>query len=56
MHVCVKQMCDFLEGEFLKEQVESIKQIADFVTNLKRVGTGVGEYLFDKETLQSQSA
>ncbi|XP_025087870.1 soma ferritin-like [Pomacea canaliculata] len=50
------QMCDFLEGEFLKEQVESIKQIADFVTNLKRVGTGVGEYLFDKETLQSQSA
>ena len=40
-------MCDFLEGNFLKEQVESIKQIGDFVTALKRVGPGLGEYQFD---------
>ena len=46
------QMCDFLEGTFLKEQVESIKQISNFITNLKRVGPLLGEYQFDKETLQ----
>lgn len=45
------QMCDFLEGEYLKEQVESIKQLSDYVSILKRVGPGLGEYMFDKETL-----
>ena len=45
------QMCDFLEGEYLKEQVEAIKELSDYITNLKRVGTGLGEYMFDKETL-----
>jgi ferritin heavy chain len=45
------QMTDFLEGNFLKEQVESIKKIAGYVTNLKRVGPGLGEFLFDKEQL-----
>jgi len=43
--------CDFLETEYLAEQVESIKKLGDHVTNLKRVGSGLGEYLFDKETL-----
>ncbi|MCI3325481.1 ferritin [Escherichia coli] len=47
------QMTDFLEGEFLQEQVNSIKEIGDHVTNLKRVGSGLGEYMFDKETLSS---
>jgi len=42
-------MTNFLEGEFLEEQVESIKQIADYVTQLKRVGPGLGEQLFDKD-------
>lgn len=46
---------NFLEGEFLDEQVESIKQLSDYVTNLKRVGPGLGEYLFDKHTLSSSS-
>lgn len=45
------QMMDFIEGEYLKEQVDGIKQISDHVTNLKRVGSGLGEYMFDKETL-----
>merc|ERR1711990_1191329 len=45
------QMTDFLEGNFLNEQVEGIKQLADHCTNLRRVGTGLGEYMFDKETL-----
>jgi len=48
------QMCDFLEGEYLKEQVEAIKEISDYVTNLQRVGTGLGEYMFDKETLHGE--
>lgn len=46
------QFCDFLESNYLEEQVEAIKQLSDYVTNLKRVGPGLGEYMFDKETLQ----
>lgn len=46
-------MADFIEEEFLKEQVESIKQISDYITTLKRVGPGLGEYMFDKETLDA---
>jgi ferritin heavy chain len=42
-------MTDFLEGNFLEEQVVSIKQISAFITQLKRVGPGLGEYTFDKE-------
>ncbi|CAN8026572.1 unnamed protein product [Ixodes persulcatus] len=45
------QLCDFLEGNYLNEQVEAIKELSDYVTNLKRVGPGLGEYMFDKETL-----
>ena len=45
------QMCDFIETHYLTEQVEAIKKLADFVTNLKRVGPGIGEYLFDKHSL-----
>jgi len=47
------QMSDFIENHYLTEQVEAIKQLADYVTNLKRVGTGLGEFIFDKETLGS---
>jgi len=43
------QMTDFLEGNFLQEQVEAIKQIGGYITNLKRVGSGLGEYQFDRE-------
>lgn len=44
-------MADFIEGKFLGEQVEGIKQLSDYATMLKRVGTGLGEYTFDHETL-----
>jgi len=44
-----ENMCDFIEGEYLEEQVESIKEISDMITRLKRAGTGLGEYIFDKE-------
>lgn len=42
------EMGDFVE-EFLEEQVESIKDLSDKISNIKRVGTGIGEWQFDKE-------
>ena len=47
-------LCDFLEGEFLDEQVNASKELSDMITQIKRAGPGIGEYLFDKE-LQSKS-
>lgn len=46
------QFSDFIEANYLTEQVEAIKELSDYVTQLKRCGPGLGEYLFDKETLQ----
>lgn len=43
-----------LAEHYLEEQVDAIKELGDFVTNLKRVGPGLGEYLFDKETLDHE--
>jgi len=43
------QMCDFLENDFLKDQVDSIEEIGKIITQLKRVGKGLGEFIFDKE-------
>uniref|UniRef100_A0A183FLG6 Ferritin n=1 Tax=Heligmosomoides polygyrus TaxID=6339 RepID=A0A183FLG6_HELPZ len=47
------QMSDFIESTYLGEQVESISEIAKMVTNLKRLGPGMGEYVFDKEQFDS---
>ncbi|XP_036126874.1 ferritin heavy chain-like [Molossus molossus] len=47
-------LCDFLETHYLNEQVKSIKELGDHVTNLRRLGApeaGMAEYLFDKHTL-----
>jgi len=43
------QFCDFLESNFLEEQVESANQIASVVRKLIRVGPGLGEYTVDKD-------
>jgi len=43
------QMCDFIESEFLTEQVESINKIAKVVRKLARTGPGLGEYTVDRE-------
>ena len=48
---CFFQFSDWIESHFLTEQVEAIKELSDHVTNLKRVGSGLGEYMYDKETL-----
>jgi len=47
-------LTDYIEGEFLSEQVESIKQLSDYVTQLKRCGPGLGEYMFDRETMSGE--
>ncbi|XP_059496503.1 ferritin, middle subunit-like [Stegostoma tigrinum] len=51
-------LCDFLETHYLDEEVEIIKQLGDYITNLKRLGApenGMGEYLFDRLSLEDSS-
>ncbi|PQQ03019.1 ferritin-4 chloroplastic [Prunus yedoensis var. nudiflora] len=45
------QLTDFIESEFLTEQVEAIKKIAEYVTQLRRVGKGHGVWHFDQTLL-----
>ncbi|KAI3450294.1 hypothetical protein Pfo_006959 [Paulownia fortunei] len=42
------QLADFVESEFLVEQVESIKKISEYVAQLRRVGRGHGVWHFDQ--------
>uniref|UniRef100_UPI00398F77FB ferritin heavy chain B-like n=1 Tax=Pristiophorus japonicus TaxID=55135 RepID=UPI00398F77FB len=54
LEVMQRALCDFLETNYLDEQVKMIKKLGDHITNLKRLGvpeSGMGEYLFDKHTL-----
>ncbi|WP_440994814.1 ferritin family protein, partial [Cysteiniphilum litorale] len=45
-------LTNFLEGDFLEEQVEAMKELADMITRLNRAGpTGTGEYIFDRDLL-----
>jgi ferritin heavy chain len=47
-------LTNFLEEEYLDEQVEAIKELADLITKLKRAGPqGLGEYIFDKDLSDS---
>ncbi|XP_015266811.1 PREDICTED: ferritin light chain, oocyte isoform-like [Gekko japonicus] len=51
-------MCDFLETQYLDEEVKLIKKLGDHLTYLKRVRAsedGLGEYLFDRLTLGESS-
>lgn len=53
-HCLFLQLCDFLELEYLDEQVKAIKELGDHLTNLKHLKVpqdGVGEYLFDRLAL-----
>merc|ERR1712060_514798 len=43
------QMTDYIEGNFLNEQVEAIKKISDYVAQLRRVGEGHGVYHWDSQ-------
>merc|ERR1711881_227485 len=42
-------LCDFLEANFLDEQVDAIKEISGWITKLKRTGPGLGFHLIDKD-------
>ena len=44
-------LCDFLESEYLTEQVDGIKEIGDLVTKIKRAGDGLGLHVIDKEIM-----
>jgi ferritin heavy chain len=43
-------LSDFIESEFLDDQVDSLKELADMLTQLERCGSeGLGLYLFDQK-------
>jgi len=45
-------MQDFLEANYLDEQVKSIRQLGGFVNQLTKVretNPGLGEHIYDKE-------
>ncbi|XP_068605683.1 ferritin, middle subunit-like [Brachionichthys hirsutus] len=47
-------LCDFLETHYLNEQVEAIKKLGDYISNLSRMDAHknkMAEYLFDKHSL-----
>ncbi|KAH0658174.1 hypothetical protein KY289_026922 [Solanum tuberosum] len=50
------QLADFVESEFLGEQVEAIKKISEYVAQLRRVGQGHGVWHFDQMLLQEGAA
>ncbi|XP_020252826.1 ferritin-4, chloroplastic-like [Asparagus officinalis] len=50
------QLTDFVESEFLGEQVEAIKKISEYVAQLRRVGKGHGVWHFDQMLLHEGAA
>ncbi|ELU16430.1 hypothetical protein CAPTEDRAFT_138636, partial [Capitella teleta] len=46
-------LCDFLDEHLINHNVSTTKALSDHVTNLKRVGPGLGEQLYDQK-LQAQ--
>ncbi|KAJ7963925.1 Ferritin [Quillaja saponaria] len=50
------QLADFVESEFLGEQVEAIKKISEYVAQLRRVGKGHGVWHFDQVLLDGAVA
>lgn len=48
------QLMDFIEHEFLEEQVESIDKLQRMITVLQNMDTGMGEYLMDRELLEGK--
>ncbi|XP_076345799.1 soma ferritin-like isoform X1 [Tachypleus tridentatus] len=50
-----RKLMNFLEGEFLTEQVESINEINTFISQLGAMNDGMGEYLLDRELLEKSN-
>ena len=49
-----KELMNFIENEFLHEDIELMKKLGDHISNLERVGHGLGEYQFDKLTMEEE--
>ncbi|CAL5407520.1 unnamed protein product [Camellia sinensis] len=49
------QLADFIESEFLNEQVEAIKKISEYVAQLRRVGKGHGVWHFNQMLLHEEA-
>lgn len=49
-------LLDYIESEFLAEQVEDIKKISEYVAQLRRVGKGHGVWHFDQMLLREEEA
>ncbi|CAI9768397.1 unnamed protein product [Fraxinus pennsylvanica] len=47
------QLSDFIQTEYLQEQVEAIKKVAEYVTQLRMVGKGHGVWHFDQMLLHA---
>ncbi|XP_024995734.1 ferritin-4, chloroplastic-like [Cynara cardunculus var. scolymus] len=50
------QLADFVESEFLGEQVEAIKKISEYVAQLRRIGKGHGVWHFNQMLLNEGAA
>ncbi|XP_021732536.1 ferritin-3, chloroplastic-like [Chenopodium quinoa] len=50
------QLQEYIEGEFLNEQVEAIKKISEYVAQLRRIGKGHGVWHFDQTLLHEGDA
>lgn len=42
---------DFLETEFMEEQIDSINQLKRLVAIISKMDSGMGEYLLDRQLL-----
>jgi len=52
-HTCLDpHLMDFLESEYLEEQMTSINQLTRLHTMLSQMQNGVGEYLLDRQILE----
>ena len=40
---------DFIEGDLIAEQVDAVNEVSKHVSQLRRVGKGLGVYQFDQE-------
>jgi len=54
-HTCQDpHLMDFLESEYLEEQISSVNQLKRLITMLSQMDGGVGEYLLDRQLLEGK--
>jgi len=50
------QMTDYIEGTFLEDQVKAVREVSEYVRQLRRVGKGHGTYHWDLEFGKANAA